>query len=71
MCSPADKLRQERDVWEGAAYGLAQQVTEQDSQQLSTLRRLQLGERMWTQLAHHFTTLLGQADIEQVDILLY
>ena len=64
---PPDKLRWERDLWEGAAYGLAQQVTQtEDRQQLRTLRRLQLGEKLWAELAHHFTTFLSQTDIEQV-----
>ena len=51
-------------MWQGAAYGLAGQVSE--ARQLSTLRRLQLGEKVWVMLAHHFTTLLSSRDTQQV-----
>lgn len=63
--TPSDKLRAERDVWEGAAYGLASQVTE-GATRLRTLRRLQLGEKMWAQLAHRFTILLSSRDTQQL-----
>ena len=58
------QLVQERDVWQGAAYGLAGQVAK--AQQLRTLRRLQLGEKAWAKLARHFTTLLSEGDTQQV-----
>lgn len=63
--SPSDKLRAERDVWEGAAYGLAGQVT-RGTTQLRTLRRLQLGEKLWAQLARHFTIVLSRRDTKQL-----
>ena len=63
--SGTDKLRWERDVWQGAAYGLAGQVSE--TKQLSTLRRVQLGEKVWVTLARHFTTLLSSQDTQQVN----
>ena len=59
-----DKLRRERDLWQGAAYGLAGQVTER--LQVRTLRRLQLGEMTWSKLARHFATLLANTDTQQV-----
>ena len=62
--SVLDKLRWERDVWQGAAYGLAGEVTEQLL--LRTLRRLQLGEKTWVTLARHFATLLASTNIQQV-----
>ena len=67
VCSVTDKVRQERCLWEGAAYSLAKEVMkEEGTQELRTLRRLQLGEKAWAQQARHFTTLLCQADIRQV-----
>ena len=67
VCSVTDKVRQERCLWEGAAYSLAKEVMkEEDTQELRTLRRLQLWEKAWAQQARHFTTLLCQADIRQV-----
>lgn len=62
--NPTDKLRWERDVWEGAAYGLAGQVSEM--KQLRTLRRLQLGEKAWAMLVRHFTILLSDKDTQQL-----
>ena len=68
MWCSIDRLRWERELWEGAAYGLARQVAvdECGGLQLRTLRRLQLGEKAWSQLARHFTTLLSKTDIQQV-----
>ena len=69
----SDKLREERDLWEGAAFSLAQQVLKKEEGEgeggtlaLRTLRRLQLGEKAWSQLARHFTALFHQTDIKQV-----
>lgn len=54
-------------MWEGAAYGLAGQVIDGPIDlHLKTLRRLQLGEKTWSKLARHFTSLLSQRNIEQV-----
>lgn len=33
---------------------------------LQTLRRLQLGEKLWAQLARHFTIVLSRRDTQQL-----
>ncbi|CAI8000589.1 Axonemal dynein light chain domain-containing protein 1 [Geodia barretti] len=67
LLESVDKVRQERCLWEGAAYSLAKEVMkEEGTQELRTLRRLQLWEKAWAQQARHFTTLLCQADIRQL-----
>ena len=37
-----------------------------ETTQLQTLRRLQLGEKLWTQLARHFTIVLSRRDTQQL-----
>ena len=61
---PAAHLTMERELWQQAAYDLARTVASEC--RLSSVQRLQLGEKAWAKLAGHFAILLSNKDTQQV-----
>ena len=58
------KISSEKELWQQTAYDLALKVA--DEYNLYTVRRLQLIEKNWHQLAGHFVILLTQTDTQRL-----
>ena len=58
------KISSEKELWQQTAYDLALKVA--DEFNLYTVRRLQLIEKNWHQLAGHFVILLTQTDTQKL-----
>ncbi|XP_069794238.1 axonemal dynein light chain domain-containing protein 1 isoform X2 [Narcine bancroftii] len=62
LISQIGTLTQEKDWWSNAAYSLALKVTEEHN--LKLVHDLEVSEKLWTQIAQHFVTVLGTKDAE-------
>jgi hypothetical protein len=67
--SKISELKCERDIWEQAAYKLANRIQVGEGQKLQDIRRLQICEQSWYSLVQHFSLLLSDRDLQQLVVV--